>query len=75
MMRVLFKELEVEIEVLERMVLDRFGDIAQRLEFREPLDGQPTALRKPILSETSGYLTQNVPPKPQHISAPEALSA
>src|SRR5262249_59637783 len=44
---VLLKELEIEVEMFERVVLDRFADVAQRLEFGKPLDRHTSALGEP----------------------------
>ena len=38
-----------------------------------PVATMSVALSLTILSEMSGYLTQNMPPKPQHVSAPGQL--
>ena len=47
-----FVELEVEVEVLEGMVLDRPAGLAQSLEFGEPLDREAPPQRKPGSRET-----------------------
>ena len=49
-------ELEVEIEVLEGVILDRPAGFAQRLEFGQPLDSQATAQRKPGSRQTQRAL-------------------
>ena len=44
---VLFVKLEVEVEMGERVLLDRAADLAQRLEFGKPRDDLAAARRKP----------------------------
>jgi hypothetical protein len=41
-----FVKLEVEVEVLERVILDQPAGFAQRLELRQPLDSQTPPQRK-----------------------------
>src|SRR6266446_857853 len=41
-----FVELEIEVEMLEGVILDRLADVAQRLELGEPCDGEAAALGK-----------------------------
>ena len=57
---VFLEELELEVEMLKRMVFDGFADVAQRLEFGEPLDREPPALGKPASHQAQRPLQYRV---------------
>ena len=49
-------EFEVEVEVVKGVVFDRTAGFAQRLELRQPFDGEASAQRKPRSGETQSPL-------------------
>ena len=51
-----FVQLEVEVEVLQSVILDRPAGFAQRLELRQPLDSQTPPQRKPGSRQTQRAL-------------------
>ena len=47
---------EVDVEMSERMVLDRLSGVAQRVEFRHPLDGGAALDWEALLEPAEGLL-------------------